>query len=73
MAHCWTGNAKSTETSNQTDKDSAAATLLPESDNLNHMDWADKIALAKRAREFGNKIREGKPKTFNKIPGLRSR
>lgn len=44
---------------------------IPIPGRFSDLDWAERIEMAKRAREFGKKIRKGKPMIFFKNPRLR--
>ncbi len=44
---------------------------IPIPEQFEDSDWAERIEKAKRAREFGQKLRRGKPATFFRIPGFR--
>ena len=55
----------------QSQEEDSATTLIPTPEQFEDSDWSERIEKAKRAREFGQKLRKGKPATFFRIPGFR--
>ena len=51
--------------------DSETVIPLAPPDSLKHADWTERIRKARLARVFGRKIREGKPRTFQRLRWLK--
>ena len=56
---------------NESQQDEGQTSAIPVPKRFSDSDWAERIEMAKRAREFGQKIRKGKPATFFRIRGFR--
>ena len=52
-------------------KDDKGQSPIPVPGRFSDSDWAERIEMAKRAREFGKKIRKGKPAMFSRNRGFR--
>ena len=56
---------------NQSQEEESSSEPIPIPEQFEESDWSERIEMAKRAREFGQKLRKGKPATFFRIPGFR--
>ena len=71
MPHFQTTGLYTEKEVDTSQKDDNQASPIPVPERFTDTDWAERIKKAKQAREFGQKLRKGKPASFFSIRGIR--